>query len=111
MHFNLKVGNLLESIIKICKILEKKPVKNFNPWAFVQKWSNKNGHPSAILDSLIAIAGNDIRNAWAYGNKIMSVQSGNYYESEHIEQAEQFKEDWDKSAELKDLLTSIGTKI
>ena len=113
MHFEKKVLNHLDAIIEISQELEKNPAKNFNPWAFVQKWANKNGHPEAILDALIAIRQYrlKIKNPWAYGNKIMSVQSGNYYEQEHIQQSEKFKEDWDASAEIKELLTGIGTKI
>ena len=113
MHFESKVGDFLKDVIEICQELEKNPAKNFNPWAFVQKWANKNGHPAAILDSLIAIREQrlKIKNPWAYGNKIMSVQSGNYYESEHIVQSEKFKEEWDASAEIKELIDGIGTKI
>lgn len=113
MHFEKKVISHLKSIIEIGQELEKNPAKNFNPWAFIQRWANKNGHPAAILDTLIAIRQYrlKINNPWAYGNKIMSVQSGNYYEAEHIKQSEEFKKDWDASDQIKGLLDNIGSRI
>ncbi len=115
MHFESKLKDHLESVIEICQELEKNPAKNFNPWAFVQKWANKNGHPEAIFDALVAIRQRrlKIKNPWAYGNTIMSVQSGNYYEVENVQQSEisKFKEDWDASAEIKELASGLFKSI
>lgn len=41
----------------------------------------------------------------------MRVQPGNYYEAEHIKESEKFKEDWDASGKIKDLIENIGVKI
>lgn len=104
-HFETHTIELLEMVKVVCSRIENRNGKKFNPWAFVQKWSNNKGHPQAILEALQAIDRYwfKIKNPWIYGNKIMKVASGNYYESEHVTESEKFKEIIELNPDLKSL--------
>lgn len=59
----------------------------FLNWCLKEKY-----HPGAILQTLKQIAKNDIRgDPWAYGVKIIKVESQNYTEKDHFKKHEQIK--------------------
>uniref|UniRef100_A0A6M3J5D7 Uncharacterized protein n=1 Tax=viral metagenome TaxID=1070528 RepID=A0A6M3J5D7_9ZZZZ len=111
-HFEPHIKKYLDEVLKVCEEIEtrmKKSNRKFNPWAFVQKWSNHTAHPQAILDALIAINSYfyKIKNPWPYGNRIIKIRSGNYYEAEHVKESEQFKEIVSCDPQLNNLVSGL----
>lgn len=110
-HFEAHMVKYLKDIKDICVSIENKK-GGFNPWSFVQKWSGKNKHPRAILDTLNLLCVNwgTIKNPWPYANTVVGILSGNYCEVEHIKESEEFKKMCD-SAPLKKLAKDLFESI
>jgi hypothetical protein len=111
-HFEHKTGSHFEAILSACQKIETLPRKKipFNPFQWVQKWTNKNGHPGAILESLQGIIEYwpDAEKPFAYIETIMRTKNGNFNEREAIEQSAQFKAEWKASESVAKLLKGIG---
>lgn len=95
----------VEEIDKACRdikdISRDSPKGNgFNPYSFVQEAVNKTQHPSAILEALAGLIKIwptiDIPYRWGWS--IIKTKSGNYNESDHRKQTEEFKKEWNKFA-------------
>lgn len=113
-HFESHIKEYLEQIKDICIKIEKRGGK-FNPWQFVQKWSDKKAHPRAIMSALkgILFGGDLIKTPWAYGNKIIKIKSGNYYEHENTEESKKYSDISEalKNNPLKDLVKDMFGSI
>ena len=96
-YSDLIADSLVEDIDAVCKKIKR---KNFNPYQFVQKAVNS--HPKAILYVLEQIAKDRqgvIKTPWAYANKILQVQNGNFNERDTVQAHEKFKKEWAKFIE------------
>lgn len=85
-----------------CTFKEKKVIKknqsqgvSFDPYAFVDRHLKQGKHVQSIADALNAMTARigSIRNLCAYGSKVISVQSGNYYSTDRILENEERKKD------------------
>ena len=70
------------------------------------------GHPAAILESLDMLIARwpGVDSPWAYTTAIFQLKNGNYWENEHIEQANKFKEHWVSNKAVLDLIKNIGSE-
>jgi len=68
--------------------------KKFNVNRWVGKHFKRNSHPGAILKTLVSIRGNwnGIKNVEAYAERIISIESGNFFEKDAINTAAGLKE-------------------
>lgn len=84
---------ILEETDEISKRLyESKKFPKVN--AFLNWCIKENYHPWAIHHTLKKIADNDVRGQpWAYGVKIIKIESQNYTERDHFKKHEQFKKE------------------
>lgn len=103
----------LETIKDRCAMIEKLPPKNrsrFNPYQFAQDCVNKSYHPQAIIDSLDGLIKfwDSTNNPWAYGSKIVLINSQNYSERSHQAETEKFKNLWDANPAILSLVRGIG---
>jgi len=97
---------------RVCERILQMPVKNgyaFDPYKFIQLALDKNKHPQAILDSLIATgkAWDIVDSPQAYCKKILSSKSPMYNERQHTQESKQFKALW-TSPEIGTLIKNIG---
>jgi hypothetical protein len=111
-HFSEKTGTHFEAILSACQKIESLPSKKtpFNVYSWVQKWTNKSGHPGAILETLRGLITYwpDAEKPFAYADTIMRTKNGNFNERDAIEQSAQFKADWKASESVAKLLKGIG---
>ena len=122
-HFESKISKkYVDEINKHCEVLYRysKFSKNglkFNGHQWVQKCTNNNIHPLAIIDGLKGTIKkwhdrkDPMRNAYTYANGIIKTISGNYHEKDHVAESQEFKNVWDdisKSGKLKTLVSGIG---
>jgi len=100
-----------KKILAYCKRILELPVSGtpFNPYLFVNFAVDRNSHPQAILDALMAIGKSwgSIKSPWSYGEKILTVQSPNYHERAHTTESEQFKKLW-ASDDITNIINNIG---
>ena len=113
-HFEFKVGDLLDDILKQCETIKKLKRKDgiFNPYMWVQTQVNISGHPQAILDSLKGLINfwDTVKNPWTYANSIIKTKSQNYNEKDFINQQKEFKKEFNINPRIKKLLDPIGDK-
>jgi hypothetical protein len=108
------MAGLMDEIIKKCdriENLQKEIPKELNIKAWIQDKINHNGHPKAIIDSLDSIIQRwqSIELPWAYATAIFKLKNGNYWETEHIEQAKRFKEQCELDARILEKIGYIGS--
>jgi hypothetical protein len=108
------MAGLMDEIIKKCERIEKlkKQIpKELNIFAWVQDKINICGHPKAIVDSLDSVIERwpTIELPWAYATAIFKLKNGNYWESEHIEQAKRFKEQCETDPKILEKIGYIGS--
>jgi hypothetical protein len=113
---NKNMGGLSNLIIEKCEqieILNQESDHKFNIYSWTQDKINRNGHPSAILEvlDLFIIRWKKILSPWAYGQAMFELKNGNYWETEHIKQAEKFKLHWVSDDKVKTLIEGIGNGI
>lgn len=111
-HFSKKVGEQFESIKIECNAILKLPYKNgkkFNPYLFVQKAVNNNGHPEAIYKTLRQMRGgwDGIDTPIGWWNNVLNKYNGNFNEQDHTAQSQKFKE-YIGSPKIKKLIQGIG---
>ena len=94
--FSEKVASVFAPVEKKPPVIENKSIKGkiekknnkgvvFDPYKFVTKHLGKGIHPLALADALNGITKRMgwIRHPEAYGDKIVTIQSGNYHAAEH----------------------------
>lgn len=81
--------------IKDNKVIKKNKGVLFNPYEFVERHLGQGHHAQSIADALNSITARmgSIRHPEAYGNRIVDVQSGNYYAAEHHAADEERKQE------------------
>ena len=112
LHFSKKVGEQFEAIKAECDALLKLPHKNgkpFNPYMFVQKAVNNNGHPEAIYATLRHMHGgwDGIDTPVGWWNSVFNKYNGTFNEQDHTKQTQVFKKYID-SPKIKKLIQGIG---
>ena len=89
---------LIASLNTQCKTINSltKKQENFNPHQWIQYAVNHKYHPEAISHTLEALISNwdRISTPWTYANKIISVESGNYYERDGNKSEGKYKMDF-----------------
>jgi len=113
LFFKKNMPAASDEIINKCEQIELLKLKNpkqINIYSWVQQKINISGHPQAILDSLDMVIKRwpDILDPWPYANAIFNLKNGNYWESEHIAEAEQFKKMFIADENIQNLIKSIG---
>ncbi len=78
----------LDSTFNNKKVIKKNKAVSFDPCEFVKRHLDNGKHALSLVDALNAITSKIgyIRHPEAYGNKIVDIQSGNYYSLEHQQQ-------------------------
>ena len=109
------MGGALTEIINRCErieLLKNEIPKEINIYAWVQDKIKHAGHPAAILESLDMLIARwpGVDSPWAYTTAIFQLKNGNYWENEHIEQANKFKEHWVSNKAVLDLIKNIGSE-
>ena len=117
-HYSVSYSDLASKIKDHCLMLKTLSVRHkvaFNPFAWVQQQSNKNGHPQAIVVSLKALEKKMkkeyVSNPWGYLKRTFEIQNGNYNEADARKESEAFKKITLKDGEFLSLVGSIGTSI
>ena len=116
-HFSYKVGDSLDDILKLADQINSKKSgdKDFNVYQWIQMWANKNGHPSAMIDSLKGLLKgwkNIRKTKFGYIEKIMRKLNGNFNEQDHKQESESFKVEWNEVAsDIQDLINLVGEKV
>ncbi len=72
--------------------------KRFNPWQFAQGSLNAKCHPGAVEEVLVSVARQwpVISHPWAYANRILGVQSGNYHARDFQRDSGRIKQEFNK---------------
>lgn len=116
LYFKDKImGGYAHEIIKRCEkvdLLNCENDKSFNVWVCVQEKINKNAHPMALIEMLDMLIARwpDVVSPWPYSGSIFELKNGNYWESEHIKQANKFKSFWQTSDQIQNLISGIGSE-
>ena len=110
-------GEYLKQIVEKGKKIDKlqdgsQGDKRINIWAWINQSVNNGGHPKAIdysLDHLIK-RWKGVGQSWPYIQAIFQMQNGNFWEQDHIAEAEIFKAEWEQLDDrLKGLVGQIGS--
>lgn len=114
-HFESKIdAKILTDILDCCDQITAlgNGKKKVNPFMLVQKMANQNGHPNAILDSLLGLVQlwSSVEQPFPYAMKIFATKNGTYTEREHTEQSKRFKEIIVGCKSLRDLIKHVGEK-
>ncbi|MCP4568356.1 MAG: DUF4373 domain-containing protein [FCB group bacterium] len=111
LHFSKAIKKRVSEIETACQVIETLPQKidKFNSYAWVQFWSNKNGHPDAMLETLKELIKywKTIKTPWAYANKTMDKKNKNYNEADFVKQSEKFKTAWQADSKVQGLIGNM----
>ena len=98
-HFSQKIDeSYLKPLIDIAKKMNGKSngKKVFNFYQWIQLHIKKQSHPGAMLKIGQGIYDlwDDIKDPWAYAEKVMSVENGNFNEKDRVKEHEVIKDEW-----------------
>jgi len=117
-HYSINYAEVAEDIKNHCLLIKTKAAKqgvSFNPFAWVQKKCNENGHPHAIIACLKSLVKKQktekVANPWGYLRNGFKRANGNYNEADAQKESEAFKNIAVKNGEFLSLIGSIGTPI
>ena len=91
----------VDQINKLCKQISEinqDGEKRFNPYQFAQGSLNAKSHPGAVVEALASVIKQwpVIDQPWAYANKILGVQSGNYHSRDFERDAGRIKKEYNE---------------
>jgi len=105
--------NQVDEIIALCKQIEtlpsKKNIRPFEPYKWIQKASNHNAHPLAIIKTLEALTKyySTVKNPNGYVERVFKIENQNLHEADSLKEHEQHKQEKPPS-KIKQLTEGIG---
>jgi len=117
-HFSDKIQTVyLEPLLDIAKKIQGKSngKKTFNMYQWIQFHIKKQSHPKAMLKVGQGIFDlwESIKDPWAYAEKVMRVENGNFNERDRVQEHEKIKADftvWLKSPDAQRITELLNLK-
>jgi len=94
---------IVSEIYKVAAEIEKlRNGKRLNIYAWIKGHEKKHSHPGAMLQSLVSLRDhwNTTEKPWAYLERIISIENGNFHEQDAIRESEELNEGFQSLANI-----------